>query len=71
MKEAAQQLLCSWLETDVDGSVPQLLKCLDVHLHEDIAEEVVRFKENIPFHDAEAHLEASAIGYPLLIVGVE
>lgn len=42
MREAAQQLLCAWLDSDAGSSVPSLLHALDVRRHEPEAELAVR-----------------------------
>ena len=42
MSEAAQQLLCAWLDSDAGSSVPSLLHALDVRRHEPEAELAVR-----------------------------
>ena len=42
VREAAQQLLCAWLDSDAGSSVPSLLHALDVRRHEPEAELAVR-----------------------------
>ena len=43
VKEAAQQLLCAWLEGDAGSSIPSLLHALDVRRYEPEAELAVRY----------------------------
>lgn len=43
VRDCAVALMCHWLNEDVSGSVPSLLRLLDVHHAEEEAEEVVRY----------------------------
>jgi hypothetical protein len=43
VRDSATALLSHWLNVDAGGSVPSLLRLLDVHHAEEEAEQVVRF----------------------------
>lgn len=47
VRDCAVALMCHWLNEDAGGSVPSLLRLLDVHNAEEEAEQVVRHSPSV------------------------